>query len=275
MTKDYYKSVKELAVELLKKKGEPLSEKIFIVGLIASLKKVLGKDDKRHSSKIRFKSETFRLIVNTSDWRNDIVQINNGKYSLTCWLKELPDNQVDSDFDWKNIGIHEAKFKTLNLLKKLDPFKFEELVGKLIEECYPGFKSEVTKKTGDMGIDVRAYKESEVQKGKRQALFAQAKCFKGTVGRDQADKFVGAVKEFHNSENWEAFYALFVTTGKFAPDFRQKLKNSEEKGVNFISWDGAELVKILFSLGWGMTFSINTQFWDELDSKLIPKDLFN
>ena len=108
MSKDYYKTVKEAAIELLKKKGEPLSEKIFIIGLVALLKKKLGKEDRRHTSRSRFRSETFRFIINTKDWRNNIVQINNGKFSLTSWLKELPEHQVDSDYDWKNVEIGRA-----------------------------------------------------------------------------------------------------------------------------------------------------------------------
>jgi len=83
------------------------------------------------------------------------------------------------------------------------------------------------------------------------------------------------VKEFHNKENWEVFYALFVTTGKLSGTFRQKFSNSEEKGVNFICWDGEELLDKLFQLGWGMNFSIDVDFWENLDPKLIPKKIDN
>lgn len=275
MNNEYYKIVTEAAIEKLKAYGKPMSEAEFTRSLVALLKKKHGKDDKRHSSKVRFRKETFKYVIETKEWKDNITPINEGKYSLTSWLKDLPDNQVDSDWDWKNIGMAEAKFRTLNLLKKLDPFKFEELVRVLIEALYDGFKAETTRKTGDMGIDVKAFKESNVHKGKRQAFFAQAKCFKGVVGRENADKFVGAVKEFHNSENWEVFYALFVTTGKLQDSFRQKLVNSEEKGVNFICWDGDELTDKLFQLGWGLSYSINTDFWNDLDSKLIPKEIDN
>lgn len=190
-------------------------------------------------------------------------------------MKNLRKAQTDSDWNWNNVDIDTAQTKTLYLLKKIDPFKFEYLVKNMIEKLFNGFKAETTRKTGDMGIDVRAYKSSETQSGKRQALFAQAKRFKGTVSRDNADKFIGAVKEFHNEENWETFYAIFVTTGKLPESFKQKLKNSEEKGVNFISWDGKELVDKLFQLGWGVNFSIDIKFWDDLESALIPKEIDN
>lgn len=273
MSKDYFKIAKEVAVEILTKKGKTISEKIFIVALIASLKKKLGKLDKRHTSKSRFRSETFRVIIKTKDWRNDIIQINDGKFSLTSWLKTLPETEVDSDYDWKNIGIEEAKFKTLNLLKKLDNYKFEELVKIVIEKNYPGFSAFTTSKTGDGGIDVKATMPSIMHEGKNIALFAQAKKFKGSVDSPHARTFIGSVNKFHINQKWEAFHALFVTTGKFTNGFIKDLKESDMTGVNFDYWDREKLTDKLFQYGLGMTFTINTEFWDDLDFKLIPKSL--
>jgi len=275
MDKEYFKIVIVTAIDKLNSSKKPLSESEFTRSLVALLKKKHGKNDTRHSSKIRFRKETFKFIIETQEWKDEIVLINNEKYALKSQLKDLPQVQTDSDWCWSEIHIEEAQQKTLNLLKKLDPFKFEELVKKLIEGYFIGFKAETTRKTGDMGIDVKAYKDSEIQKDKKQAMFAQAKCFKGTVTRDNADKFIGAVKEFHNKENWETFYGLFVTTGTLPDSFKQKLTNSEEKGLVFICWDGQELVKKLFQLGWGIKYSIHIDFWENLDSNLIHKEFDN
>ena len=68
----------------------------------------------------KLREDIFKYVIETKEWKKEIVRINDGKFSLTKWLKDLPENQVDSDWDWKEIGIEEAKFKTLNLLKKLN-----------------------------------------------------------------------------------------------------------------------------------------------------------
>jgi hypothetical protein len=270
MDVDYYKIVTITAVERLSQSKKPLSENEFTRGLVASLKKKHGKDDLRHSSKIRFRKEIFKYIVETPGWKNEIVQINNKKFALKSWVPDLPPSNTDPDFDWHNVPLEIAEEKVLKLLKKTNPFKLEELIAKMIERMY-GYKAEVTRKTGDMGIDVICYKDDFTTEGKKQAMYIQVKGFEGTVGRDNADKFIGAVKEYYKKEKWSKFDGLFITTGKFPPSFQTKLENSSETGINFFCWDGKKLVKNLIGLGWGINYSIDLNFWNDSDSTLIPK----
>ncbi len=67
MDKEYFDLVTEAAIEKLSTVNRPLSENEFVRGLVALLKKKHGKDDTRHSSKVRFRKETFRQIINTQN----------------------------------------------------------------------------------------------------------------------------------------------------------------------------------------------------------------
>lgn len=76
MSDNYFEIVIEVAILKLKSANKPLSENEFTRSIVALLKKKLGKDDKRHSSKVRFRKEIFRYIIETSEWKKEIVQTN-------------------------------------------------------------------------------------------------------------------------------------------------------------------------------------------------------
>ena len=270
MDEKYLKIVIETAIDRLESSDKPLSENEFTRGLVAYLKKKLGKDDIRHSSKVRFRKEIFKYVIETSDWKEKIVQINNKKYALKIWVKDLPATQTVSDWDWSDIDLETAKEKVLNVLKKMDAYKFEHLIKDMIEEMYD-YEAKVTQRSGDLGTDIIGYKDDPKQNDNKQVICAQVKRFKGTVGRGYADSFIGAV-EFE--ENWSSVEGLFVTTGHYPDSFYEKLKRkSKEKGVYFHCWDGKQLVENLINLGWGVNYSIDLNFWNNLDSAIVPKEI--
>ena len=272
MDEKYIKSVTETAIEKLTKKGSPMRESEFTRELVALLKKKYGKDDLRHSSKIRFRKDVFKFVVETSDWKSNIIKLNDKKFSLKIWYKDSNNSQDDSEYNWSDSDLETAVEKMLHTLKKIDPFKLEELVKKIVEKMW-GYSCEVTRKTGDMGIDVVGYKKDDNFSEKKEAIYIQVKRFEGSVNRDYADKFVGAVKEFYIKEKYAKFTGLFVTTGKFPDSFTEKLKNSSETGISFYCWDGKLLVKNLIQLGWGIKYSFDIDFWNNLDSTIIPKEI--
>lgn len=269
MDKDYIKIVIEVAKEKLKLSNKPLSENEFTRSLVALLKKKHGKSDNRHSSKTRFRREVFKYLIETDDWKEEIIQTNDKRFALKCM--DLPASKTDLDWYWNNVDINTVRVKILNILKKIDPFKFEVLVGRMIEEIFD-YKAQVTSKTGDMGTDIIAFKDDVTQKEKKQAMFVQVKRFKKTVGREVADSFIGAVQEYYEKEKWSRFDGLIVTTGTFPDSFREKLKRSEKSGINFSCWDGKELTDRLIKLGWGINYSIDINFWNKFDSSLVPKE---
>ena len=81
----------------------------------------------------------------------------------------------------------------LELMKKMDPFKFEQLVVDLLFSMgYGGSRAEaalVTKKTNDEGIDGVI---NEDRLG-LDVIYVQAKRWQSSVGRKEIQNFVGAL----------------------------------------------------------------------------------
>jgi len=272
MDSDYQKKIIDAAIQKLKIAKKPLADNEFTRGIVAILKKTIGKDDKRHSSKIRFRKEYFKFVVEKTEWKEFIIELEDKRFSLKEWVSTNESVERNYEWNWEKVDFGIAQHNILKILKKIDPYKFENLIKELVEELYE-VEAEVTSKSGDMGIDIIGYKQDDKIKDKKQALYVQVKRFDGTVIRDYADKFIGAVEQYHNKEKWTRFDGLFVTSGKLPDSFRQKLRDSSRTGINFECWDGNQLVLELLKLGWGVNYSIDIDFWLEHDSAIVPKEL--
>lgn len=88
-------------------------------------------------------------------------------------------------------------------LDKLDPFEFEQFVAERYQE--DGFKVNVTRKSGDFGIDIWIEKDN-----KRGAVQCKRYSRENKVGRPEIQSFAGALQ----SEN--ADFGIFITTGYFS-----------------------------------------------------------
>jgi len=267
MESNYLQSIVDAAVVKLNDANKPLSELEITAGIIHRLKMKLGEDDKRHSSKGRFRKESFKEAVDTSEWKKCICQLSDKKYILKSDEAKYAKPEQNDLWHWSNRAYEEAIEYKLNNLKKINPFKLEQLVSKLLQFIYPDFNFTVTRKTGDQGIDVIGTKK--IQANKEEAIYVQVKRFEKTVGRENADKFIGALNGLIKKNSYSHLTGLFVTTGTYSSTFGPKLKEAQEKYVSYSWWDGVELSRQMLKNGLGVRYSLDVDFWKEIDSTAV------
>ena len=118
-----------------------------------------------------------------------------------------------------------VKTELLALVKKMDPFRFEQLVVDLLVEMgYGGSREEaarVTKASNDEGIDGVI---NEDRLG-LDVVYIQAKRWQHTVGRKEIQSFVGALA------GQQAHKGIFITTSDFADTAKAYAKNIPQKVI--------------------------------------------
>jgi restriction system protein len=122
--------------------------------------------------------------------------------------------------------LHAALRKeVLDLVKKMDPFRFEHLViDLLVEMGYGGSREEaahVTKASGDEGIDGVI---NEDRLG-LDVIYVQAKRWQDTVGRKEIQSFVGALA------GKKAQKGVFITTSGFTDTAIEYAKDVQQKVI--------------------------------------------
>lgn len=267
MDNNYKKQIIQAAITKLTSSKKPLSDLEITAGIVHNLKKYLGESDKRHTDKNRFRKDSFKNIINDPEWKKNILQLSNKKYILKTDEKVYTKKSESDNWNWKNIGYEEALQFKLNNLKEINPFKLEELVCTLLAVINPEFKFEVTKKTGDHGVDVIGKKI--ISSNRKEAIYVQVKRFNGTVSRDNADKFVGALSKEAEKHGYSRIKGLFVTTGSYSTTFIEKLKGEHDKTIKYEHWDGKELSRQMLKNGIGVKYSIDIEFWKDIDSTAI------
>jgi HJR/Mrr/RecB family endonuclease len=267
MENNYKKQIIRAAIAKLGGSKKPLSELEITAGIVHNLKRTLGENDKRHTDKNRFRKDSFKNVVNDPKWKKNIVQLSNKKYILKTEEKIYSKKSASNNWNWKNIGYNEALQFKLNNLKEIDPFKLEELVSTLLTVINPEFEFSVTKKTGDKGVDVIGVRK--INANRKEAIYVQVKRFNGTVSRDNADKFVGALSNEAKKHGYSRIKGLFVTTGSYSTTFIEKLREEHDKIVKYEHWDGKELSRQMLKNGIGIKYSIDIDFWKDLDSTAI------
>lgn len=155
----------------------------------------------------------------------------------------LPDNSVDDTPEDEGIGVPDEvkpwRQRLQEILQSMDPFGFERLTQRILREC--GFSQvEVTKKTGDGGIDGTG-------KLRINGLFSfnvafQCKRYSGIVG-------AGDVRDFRGSLNNNVEKGLLITTGTFSKSAKEEAADPGKRLIDLM--DGEELIdKIVeFSIG--------------------------
>lgn len=272
MEQNYLEKVIAAAESKLEKAEKPLSEGLLIPGIITILKSQLKNDD-RHTSKVRFKKDTFSVVTKTTQWKSKILTLPNGNYFLKKDEEKFAERPKEINYNWENVGYLEAVDYSLKLLKKIDPFELESLVGSVLEKSYKGYKFQTTQRTGDGGIDVVGIREDAKTPDFNEIVFVQVKRFDGPVSRDYADKFVGAsiikLEELRKTSNKmvSKFEGLFVSTGSYTSTFENALRIASKVGVNYYAWDGERFAGRMIKHGVGVKYSIDKDFWDQIDSK--------
>lgn len=267
MQDGYELNIINAAISKLKDAEKSLSDLELTAGIVKRLKVKLGDKDKRHSSKIRFRKDFFKSIIETIEWKNEILQMSDKKFILK---KDLATYTIKNkvEWEWSESSYEEAIKKTLANLSIIDPFKIEKLVKDLLNKIYIDYDFIVTQKTGDGGIDVIG-KSKNIDLN--EAVFVQVKRHKGTISRDKADAFHGAITSIKKKENYLKVTGLYITTGKYSSSFLTFLNENQEKVMPYISWNGEEFAKQMLKHGFGVKYSIDNDFWTELDSKAVIK----
>jgi len=112
----------------------------------------------------------------------------------------------------------------------MDPFEFESFIAKLLK--YEGYSAEVTKKSGDQGVDILAEKD-----GEKWAI--QTKRYE--LGKKISNK---AVQEVHTGKEFYKCQRAAVITNQFFTDSARQIADT----TNVILWDRRFVASLLEKL---------------------------
>ncbi len=156
----------------------------------------------------------------------------------------------------------ELKSELLGMVKKMDPFRFEQLVlDLLLAMGYGGSRAEaakVTKASNDEGIDGVI---NEDRLG-LDVIYVQAKRWQDAVGRKEIQSFVGALA------GQQANKGIFITTSEFSRNAVDYAKSISQKVILI---DGDRLADLMMEHNIGIAKShayelkrIDSDYFEEL-----------
>ncbi len=146
----------------------------------------------------------------------------------------------------------------LDLVRKMDPYAFEQLVVDLLVAMgYGGSRAEaarVTQRSGDEGID-GVIKEDRLG---LETIYLQAKRWQNAVGRKELQAFVGAL------HGQGASKGVFITSGEFANTASEYVEKISQKGQKVVLIDGVKMAALMIEHGVGVS-SIKTYALKRVD----------
>ena len=148
----------------------------------------------------------------------------------------------------KNIGIlDEIKRGIPNRFEEMNPFHFEKFIGELFNDL--GYQTEVTKSTGDFGVDVLLVKDNiktavQVKRYGRENL----------VGVGDINQVIGG-REYYKCDK-----AIIITTSTFT---KAGKKLAEQTSVELWDWNKLlnEIKKYIWKGKMYMIFLIKKILW--------------
>lgn len=156
---------------------------------------------------------------------------------------KTPEELISSAYQMLHAAL---KKELLDLVKKMDPFRFEQLVlDLLVAMGYGGSREEaaqVTKASGDEGIDGVI---NEDRLG-LDVIYLQAKRWQQTVGRKEIQSFVGALA------GQQAHKGVFITTSDYADTAIAYAKKVPQKVILI---DGERLADLMIQHNIGVSKS--------------------
>ncbi len=133
-----------------------------------------------------------------------------------AYKKSLDDKKYKNFVDKLKTPSNKSRY-TIDDIDLMSGQEFENLIAELFSKL--GYKSEVTKATGDQGVDVIVEKNGN-------KIGIQAKCYSGTVGNSAIQEVVAGKKYYRLDK-------VMVITNSFFTDSAQKLAHAN----SVVLWD--------------------------------------
>jgi restriction system protein len=219
--------------------NKTINEKIQMktAELNANLRTILQsiKYFKSYREKKKIKDEITRLKKREDSINNDIlsleislqkieknsknllsnIQLKKGELSAILSQKEKGLELFDNK--WVKIEdilkLREIKIGLENNFSNISPFDFELFIARLLQEL--GYKTEVTRKTSDFGIDIIAQKQN-----KKVAVQCKRHDENNLIGNKYIQQLLGSMNYV------DANHSIFITTSYFTKNAIQQAKNS-------------------------------------------------
>ncbi len=264
------RTIREAAVEALKRSGHPLTVKALFSKIIEQdlyrfnaqdPAGVLKTQIRRHAEGINFPSANpkkyFQALTNGTYWIKGVsIPGHHESAAPEEVTKRDTENVKGIVADLKELqSKHTAAFKQqiLRQLKEIDPTLFESFARKLLEVY--GFKDMQTTKSGkDGGIDGHGKLKIGITE---LSVAFQCKRWRGNVGRVEVDKFRGA-----SQGKFE--YGMFFTTASFSKD--ALAARIQSGAIPIILIDGSTLVDIMIEKRFGVEIDSIPVYIDALDT---------
>lgn len=180
------------------------------------------------------KFEAFKLKKESTEKSESIQEIQ-------TFSTQTPEEMIQTGY---NIILSDLSSELLKLLKTSSPYFFEFIVVDLLIKMGYGDKNDpnaiLTKKSGDEGVD-GIIKEDKLG---LEFIYVQAKRWENPVGRQEIQKFAGAL------QGQRAKKGVFITTSRFSSDAVEYVNKIESR---IILIDGNELTKLMIEYGVGVS----------------------
>lgn len=198
--------------------------------------RLLAKDPKKIDTKVL---QTYPLFV--EKMKKPHAETHTSKAETYREQEQDPDERIESAFVQLNQSL---ALELKELMEKMDPFRFEQLVVDLLFAMgYGGSREEaakITKKGADEGIDGVI---NEDRLG-LDVIYIQAKRWQGNVGRREIQSFVGALA------GQQANKGVFITTSEFSQNALDYVKGIQQKVILI---DGRRLADLMIEHNIGVT----------------------
>ena len=189
---------------------------------------------------------------------SNVAEVDGAAIDKTYHKSNAPKRDIPADSDTEDIPeeVRPWRKKLYEVLLHMDPYAFERLAQRVLREC--GFTQvEVTKKTGDGGIDGTG-------KLRINGIFSfniafQCKRYQGVVSS-------GDIRDFRGSLTTNIEKGVFITTGSFSKAAIEEASAPGKQQIDLI--DGEDFITKLAEFGIGVKEVKDYDIDEEYFSKL-------
>ena len=216
-----------LSKEIEAKTGQLINEKPSLLKPIKSVSNILeNKKIENEISGLQNKHKTLQSDINRI---KTLLEINERSIQDTSKQSDETVAKIASIHSQKNNGfelfdgkwvsvedipkLQEIKIGLANNFENMSPFDFEHFVSRLLQEM--GYRTEVTKKTGDYGTDIIAKKGNKIT-----AIQCKRHNEKNLVGNKLIQQLLGSMNFYHATQ------CIFVTTSYYTKPAIKQAQNA-------------------------------------------------